>query len=153
MVISEALYNIYLCKACQSFIPIWGATPSQINSLRSIQVTWQLYSVHQPMETHIVSGFALSHTPTIHYTHIIQLKSGRSMVVGHVPMVHTCSFMHTNHIDMIAHTPAFLQVGEHSSHYHHASRGWLAIFFQNFFWNFSHGEIQTRDLPLGKRAP
>ena len=32
---------------------------------------------------------------------------GRSMVVGHILMVHTCSLMCTNHIDMTAHTPAF----------------------------------------------
>ena len=124
MVISEVLYNIHLCKACQCFIPVPGA----YNSLGSIQVTWQLYSVHQPVEIHIVSAFALSHIPIIH---VIQLKWGRSMVVGHVPMVHTCSFMCTNHADMIAHTLAFLWVGEHSHHpdFHHASRGWLAIFF------------------------
>ena len=38
----------------------------------------------------------------------------RSTVAGHVAMVHMCSFMYTNHIDMTAHTPAFLRVGEHS---------------------------------------
>ena len=32
----------------------------------------------------------------------------RRMVVGHVPMDHTCSFMCTSHIDMTAHNPAFL---------------------------------------------
>ena len=32
---------------------------------------------------------------------------GRSMVVGHILMVHTYSLMCTNHIDMTAHTPAF----------------------------------------------
>ena len=42
------------------------------------------------------------------------LQSGRSMVVGHVPKVHTCSFMCTNHINMTAHTLAFLPVGKHS---------------------------------------
>ena len=102
-------------------------------------MTWQLYLVCQPMETHIVSAFALSHIPTIQcYIHIIQLKADRSMVVGHVLMVHTCSFMCTNHIDMIAHPPAFLQVGEHSCHpdFHHASKGWLASFFF-FFKTFS----------------
>ena len=37
-------HNIDLCKAFQCFIPLWeGATSSQINSLGSIQVTWQLY--------------------------------------------------------------------------------------------------------------
>ena len=30
------------------------------------------------------------------------------MVVGHILMVHTYSLMFTNHIDMTAHTPAFL---------------------------------------------
>ena len=30
------------------------------------------------------------------------------MVVGHIPMVHTCSLMCINHIDMTAHTSAFL---------------------------------------------
>ena len=64
------------------------------------------------------------------------LQSDRSMVVGHVQTVHTCSFMCNNHIDIIAHTLAFLRVGEHSCHpdFHHARRGWLALwgFFQNF---------------------
>ena len=32
----------------------------------------------------------------------------RSMVVGHVLMDHTCSFMCTNHIDMTVHNLAFL---------------------------------------------
>ena len=78
------------------------------------------------METHIVSAFTLLHIPTIHYIHIIQLynttESGRSMVVGHVLTVHTCSFMYTNHIE---HILAFLRPGEHSRHpdFHHASRG------------------------------
>ena len=31
----------------------------------------------------------------------------RSMMVGHIPTVHTCSFMGTNHKDMTAHVPAF----------------------------------------------
>ena len=85
-------------------------------------------SAQQPRETHNVSAFALLHPPTI-------LQSGRSMVVGHVLMVHTCSFMCTNHVDMIAHTPAFLQVGEHSHHldFHHTSSGWLAFFFSKTF--------------------
>ena len=39
------------------------------------------------------------------HTHSHMVIVDRSMVVGHVPMVHTCSFMCTNHIDMIAHTP------------------------------------------------
>ena len=39
------------------------------------------------------------------------LIADRRMVVGHVPMDHTCSLMCTSHIDMTAHNPAFLQVG------------------------------------------
>ena len=40
IIISEVLYNIHLCKACQCFIPTWGgATPSLFNSPGSIQVT------------------------------------------------------------------------------------------------------------------
>ena len=68
--------------------------------------------------------FPTAFSAAIH-THSHMLTVDRSMVVGHVPTVHTCSFMCTNHIDMIAHTPAFLRVGEHSRHpdFHHASRG------------------------------
>ena len=44
------------------------------------------------------------------YTHSLMVDR-RSTVVGHVPMVHMCSFMCTNHIDMIAHTPAFNKLG------------------------------------------
>ena len=118
-------------------------------------MAWQLYSVHQPMEMHIVSVFALLHTPTIDYRHIIQLKSGRSMVVGHVLTVHTCSFMCTNHTDMIAHTPAFYKSGSTPvirTSIMQAEDGWQ-FFFQHFFQNFSHGDIQTQDLPLGKQVP
>ena len=64
------------------------------------------------------------------HTHSHMVTKDRSMVVGHFLMVHTCSFMCTNHIDMIAHTLAFLWVGEHFHHldFHHASRGWMAFF-------------------------
>ena len=48
------------------------------------------------------------------HTHSHMVTADRSMVVGYVPTVHTCSFMCTSHIDMIAHTPAFVRVGEHS---------------------------------------
>ena len=47
------------------------------------------------------------------HTHSHMVTADRSMVVGHVPTVHKCSFMCTNHIDMIAHISAFLRVGEH----------------------------------------
>ena len=46
-----------------------------------------------------------SHTFT-HFTHSNLV--GRSMVVGHILVVHTCYLMCTNHIDMTAYTPAFL---------------------------------------------
>ena len=45
------------------------------------------------------------------YTHSFLI--GKGTVGGYVPMVHSCSFMCTNHIDMTAHTPAFLQVGKY----------------------------------------
>ena len=49
MIVSEVLYNIHLCKACQCFIPVWeGATAYQIGN---IQVTWQLCSACQHRET------------------------------------------------------------------------------------------------------
>ena len=66
-----------------------------------------------------VSAFTLLHS---------LFASGRSTVVGHALMVHTCSFMCTNNIDITVHTLAFLQVGGHSHHLdiHHSSRGWQA---------------------------
>ena len=69
------------------------------------------------------------------YTHSHMVNADRNMVVGHILMVHTCSYMCTNHIDIIAHTPAFLQVGDHSCHpnFHHASRGWLVFLSYVFF--------------------
>ena len=42
-----------------------------------------------------------------HFLHIHSLIVDRSMVVGHVPTDHMCSFMCTSHIDMTAHNPAF----------------------------------------------
>ena len=78
-----------------------GATPSKINSLGNIQVHISCKAV--PL---------LSFNPSTQ--HILLLHSlvvDRSMVVGHVPMDHTCSFMCTSHIDMTAHNPVFLRVG------------------------------------------
>ena len=43
-------------------------------------------------------------------THAHSLTVDRSMVVGHIPTDHTCSFMCTSHIDMTVHNPAFLRV-------------------------------------------
>ena len=76
-------------------------------------------SAWQPGEMLNVTAFALLHLPTI-------LQSGRSMVVGDVLTVHTCSFMCTNYIYVLAHTPAFLQIWEHFHHpnFHHASSKW-----------------------------
>ena len=133
----------HLCKAFQCFIPLWeGASSSQINSLGSIQVPCQLYLHFCFSATTWGNAWCfcirLIAPPTI-------LQSGRIMVVGHVPTVHTCSFMCTNHIDMIAHTLAFLWVGEHSHHpdFHHASRGWLAFFPKLFQPKLFPGQIRT----------
>ena len=65
-----------------------------------------VFSESTKRNTHCFGICLITHTyNTLHI--IIQLKLGRSMVVGHVLMVHTCSFKFTNHIDMIAHTLAF----------------------------------------------
>ena len=63
MILSEVLYNVHLCKACQCFIPVWGgATLSKIISLGSIQVTWQFntstygnstFFLHLPYSTYL----------------------------------------------------------------------------------------------------
>ena len=68
----------------------------QINSLGSIQVRISLCAVYLVT----IAFNAATHTH-------IHIMVDRSTVVGHVPMVHMCSFMCTNHIHMIAHTPAF----------------------------------------------
>ena len=44
-----------------------------------------------------------------YFTHSYQV--GRSMVVGHIPIVHTCSLMCNNHIDMKAHNQPFNELG------------------------------------------
>ena len=57
------------------------------------------------------------------------------MVVGYVLTVHTCSFVCTNHIDMIAHTPAFHELGSTpiiQTSIMQAEDGWL--FFKLFLW-------------------
>ena len=111
---------------------------------------------HMPQAAHRSSWYNRLHCCHSH-THSHVVTADRSMVVGHVPTVHTCSFMCTNHIDMIAHTPAFLRVGEHSHHldFHHCKQriAGLFFFFPKLFQHFSHGEIRTRDLPLGKWVP
>ena len=53
------------------------------------------------------SSFSQAFSACHSHTHSHMVIVDRSMVVGHVLTVHTCSFMCTNHIDMIAHTPAF----------------------------------------------
>ena len=140
MIISKALYNIHLYNACQCFIPVWDrATPSQIN--------WQLYLVHQSRETNCFCIHLITHTYST--IHAIQLKS-EVWWWGHVLTVHTCSFMCTNHVDMIVHTLAFLWVREPCHHldFHCVTRGWLGFFYQT-----SCGEIGTLDLPFSKQVP
>ena len=144
MIVSEALYNVHLCKVCQCFVPVWGgASSSQIN-IPGEHRSDLAQHVHIG-KLHIVSAVTFLHIPIIH---TIKLKSGKSMVGWHVLPVHTCSFICTNLTDMIAYTAAFLGVEEHSHHpdFHHGSRGWHA-FFQT-----SLGEIGTQDLPLSKET-
>ena len=58
---------------------------------------WGTASLYLPSEPYINTFHTLTHPYLV----------GRSMVFGHIPMVHTCSLMCTSHIDMTAHTPAF----------------------------------------------
>ena len=77
-----------------------GATPSQINSLGSIQAH------------HLIWGStSLSFSLSVQHSLTHSLVADRSMVVGHVLIDHMCSFMCASHIDMTAHNLAFLWVG------------------------------------------
>ena len=76
-----------------------GATPSQINSLGSIQACC------------LMQGSAsFFHLALVGSTRAHSLTVDRSTVFGLIPTDHTCSFMCTSHIDMTVHNPAFLQV-------------------------------------------
>ena len=81
-----------------------GSHPSQINSLGE----------HTGLPSHMRQYLFLSFGPSMQHSLAHSLMADRSTVVGHVLMDHTCSFMCTSHIDMTAHMPAFLQVGEQS---------------------------------------
>ena len=92
-------------------IPLFfrGAILSQINFLESIQVSHLIWG-----KTSFSFSLSMQHL----FRHSLMVD--RSMVVGHVLMVHTCSFMCTSYIGMTAHTPAFLQVGQHSGNFLYA---------------------------------
>ena len=63
-----------------------------------------------PRAAHRSSWYNCLHCCHSH-THSHMVTADRSMVVVHVPMVHTCSFMCTNHIDMIATPQPFYELG------------------------------------------
>ena len=66
----------------------------------------QLPGEHTGLHHILCSIPSNNHLQSCHtYTHSLMVD--RSTVVGHVPMVHMCSFMCTNHTDMIGHTPVF----------------------------------------------
>ena len=71
----------------------------------------QLPGDHTGLLSQLEQCLFLSFGPSVQDMHIHSLLVDRSMVVGHVLMDHMFSFMCTNHIDMTAHSPAFLQVG------------------------------------------
>ena len=78
--------------------------------------------------------FPTAFSAAIH-THSHMFTVDRSMVVGHVPTVHTCSFMCTNHIDMIAHTQPFYELGSTPviwTSIMQAEDSWLAFFSETF---------------------
>ena len=74
---------------------------------RSPLLSDQFPGWHTGLPSHVGQCLPLiclqSHTFT-HFTYSYLV--GRSMVVGHNLMFHTCSLMCTNHMDMTAHTPA-----------------------------------------------
>ena len=63
------------------------------------------------------------------------------MVAGHILIVHTCSLMCTNHIDMTAHTPAFF-----------TKLGTTCIYVEHSIAGHSHvshlGAMQLEQLPM-----
>ena len=112
VVLSLLLY--LLCTAlykvlAQAFLlycitPAWGgALPNQINSLRSIQVCKPHTQQSEPWTTCLHS-----HTSLISHINPTS-QAGRSMVVEHVPIAYTCSFLCTCHIGMTVNIPAFYE--------------------------------------------
>ena len=79
-----------------------GATPSHIYSLGSIQACHLIWG-----NTSLLFG------PSMQHSLAHSLMADRGTVVGHVLTDHIFFYVHS-HIDMTAHTPAFLWVGEHS---------------------------------------
>ena len=92
------------------------------------------------------------------HTHSHMVTADRSTVVGHVPTVHTCSFyVHQSHRHDSTHPGLFTSWGALPSSRLPSCKQRIAglfFFFRNFLTEtFSHGEIRTRDLPLGKQVP
>ena len=90
----------------------------------------QLPGEHTDLPPHVgqclpLSAFRSLHLQISHtHTHTHSCLVGRSMVAGYIPMVHMCSLMCTNHIDMTAHTPAsFTQSGTTCIYMEHGTAG------------------------------
>ena len=101
--INDTFYSDQCILPLFFVIPFYcgGAISSQNDSQVSIQVChlmWGSTSLYLPSEPCIYTFHTLTHSYLV----------GRSMVVGHILTVHTCSLMCTNHIDTTAYTPAFL---------------------------------------------
>ena len=83
-----------------------------------------------PLEPHIYSVYTLTHSYLV----------GRSMVVGHIPMAHTCSLMCTNHKDMTSHTQAFItELGTSHIYLEHSTAGHSLV---SYLWS-NAGRIVT----------
>ena len=97
----EGTLQLFLCQATVTHcvIPIVEGEPPPPRS-----TPWGAYRPAVSCEAvplfSALVGSTLTHSLTV----------DRSMVVGHIPMDHTCSFMCTSHIDMTVHNPAFLRV-------------------------------------------
>ena len=97
--VSVALYIVHWLLVLANLLSneFWGgATSSHLNSLGSIQGCCLIW------HTHLVKPLTI-------ITHLSLVLEGlEALWLGTNLMVHKWSLMCTNHIDMIAHTPAFL---------------------------------------------
>ena len=87
-----------------SFHLSWGEPPPPRST------PWEAYrsAISSWGNTSFSFGLSMQHS----FSH--SLMADRSMVIGHVLIIHTYSFMCTSHIVMTAHILAFLWVGGHS---------------------------------------
>ena len=123
-------------------------SPSHTNSLGNIQVTWQLYSACQPMETaHCFCICLITHT----YNTIQVEKYGGWACWACSDSPHIFFHMHQSYRHDSTHPGLFTSWGALPLFRLPSCKERIAVFYffsKTLCWNFSHGEIRTRDLPL-----